>query len=425
MGLVDFFEKRYKKLRKLKNTITETRGKWHKRRPSIFKRKIDLSESINNSYKYRDGNVIYEKILRLIEDTGIDVRRSLTTDLMYDNDIFEDNYKKYQKTDFIYLAPGFKSKKFQTNNFENVLWLSGIVKEIFDEIEFGKFKLTEAIVDYTAQARRDKRVPDKSLPTTKTLLDKGKKYYEMVEKETEINKMALFGILGAFWSEMAWAFESKDSQINKQEMHGDKSEEEQKELNNGTVNANVVTGTTGASGCGEGWFGLTFWSQKQIIIRELKKLKSAGKLNDPVIDELKESEDATTGYGSNGKMLAHCSDETWCKICEIYMKKCAVTSGKVLLSDAEDPDIEELMCASFLWKAGDGEAYKKGLNMDTVEDVVQMYITSHEKQNRANNPNYKAKNGFAHMIYAGIMLALYMDTNEVPTIEEVDKLIGV
>jgi hypothetical protein len=29
------------------------------------------------------------------------------------------------------------------------------------------------------------------------------------------------------------------------------------------------------------------------------------------------------------------------------------------------------------------------------------------------------------MIYAGIMLALYMDTNEVPTIEEVDKLIGV
>ena len=31
-----------------------------------------------------------------------------------------------------------------------------------------------------------------------------------VEKETEINKMALFGILGAFWSEIAWAFENKN-----------------------------------------------------------------------------------------------------------------------------------------------------------------------------------------------------------------------
>jgi hypothetical protein len=335
------------------------------------------------------------------------------------------NVKPKKKKEYQYIFKQGSTVKSKTYNFEEALVKNGIIKWIFGEFEFGDFVVPESIVDYTAQARRDNRVPDKSLPTVKTLLDKGKKYYEMVEKETEINKKALFGILGAFWSEIAWAFENKNAQINKQEMHGDKSEEEQKELNNGTVNANVVTGTTGASGCGEGWFGLTFWSQKQIIIRELKKLKSSGKLNDPVIDELIESEDATTGYGSNGKMLAHCSDETWCKICEIYMKKCAVTSGKALLSDSEDPDMEELLCASFLWKAADGAATEKGLNMDAVEDVVQMYIRSHEKQNRANNPNYKAKNGFAHMIYAGIMLALYMDTNEVPTIEEVDKLIGV
>jgi hypothetical protein len=408
------------RFKKLKRNIEKTRqqkAKLFKKVQSFFKSPKELRPA---KLTNKTG---FDIILETCASTKRNIQIARTTDLMYNLQLI--NVKPKKKKEYQYIFKQGSTVKSKTYSFEEALVKNGIIKWIFGEFEFGDFVVPESIVDYTAQARRDKRVPDKSLPTVKTLLDKGKKYYEMVEKETEINKKALFGILGAFWSEIAWAFESKDAQINKQEMHGDKSEEEQKELNNGTVNANVVTGTTGASGCGEGWFGLTFWSQKQIIIRELKKLKSSGKLNDPVIDELIESEDATTGYGSNGKMLAHCSDETWCKICEIYMKKCAVTSGKALLSDSEDPDMEELLCASFLWKAADGAATEKGLNMDAVEDVVQMYIRSHEKQNRANNPNYKAKNGFAHMIYAGIMLALYMDTNEVPTIEEVDKLIGV
>lgn len=410
MGLVDFFEKRYKKLSKLKNTISGVRGKWHKRKPSVFKRKIDFSDSINNSYKYRDGSVIYEKILRLIEDTGIDVKRSLTTDLMFDNDIFEDNYNKYRKTDFIYLAPGFKSKKFQTDNLEDLLWLSGIVKELFS-CKFGDFEVPSVIVDYTAKARRDGRVTDKAVPASKALLDKGKKYYELVKEKTDLNEACLFSIMGAFWSEIAWAFENKKLQVNKQERDGGK---EDAEIENG----NVVAGTQGNSGCGEGWFGLTFWNQKSTIITELKKLKSAGKLTDPAIDNLTNSE---TEYGNNGTMLADCSDDTWCKIIEIYLRKCTPELAKILL-DEKEPDLEELIYASFLFKAGN---FGDGVNLESVDKTVQTYIKSHEKQNRVNNPNYKAKNGFAQQIYAGIMLALYMANNEEPKLEDIDKEIGV
>ena len=409
MGLVKFFNTRIKQLRTLKNSISSLRKEWHKRKPSIFKRKIDFSESLNNSYKYSDGNVIYEKILRLIEDTGIDIRRSLTTDLMFDNDVFEDNYNIYNKTNFIYLAPGFKTKKFQTNNLEDLLWKSGIVKEIFSG-QFGDFEVPDVIVNYTAQARRDGRIPDKSLPLSKDLLDKGKKYYKMLSDETGLNKQSLYSMMGALWSEMAWAFENKTAQINTQERDAGKDDAK-------IENGHSVKGTKGNSGCGEGWFGLTFWNQKTVIISELKKLKAAGKISDPAIDNITNTE---AGYGANGTMLVNCSDETWCKIIEIYLRKCQPKLGKILTNN--DADLEELLYASFLWKAGN---FGEGVNLSSVDKTAKKYIETHEKQNKGNNPGYKAKNAFAQQIYTGIMLALYMYTGEVPELENIDKEIGV
>ena len=52
-------------------------------------------------------------------------------------------------------------------------------------------------------------------------------------------------------------------------------------------------------------------------------------------------------------------------------------------------------------------------------------METHEKQNKGNNPGYKAKNAFAQQIYAGIMLALYMESNEVTELEEIDNMLGV
>lgn len=407
MGLVDFFEKRYRKLSKLKNTISDIRGKWHKRKPSIFKRKIDFSNSINNSYKYSDGNVIYEKILRLIEDTGIDVRRSLTTDLMFDNDIFEDNYNKYRKTDFIYLAPGFKTKKFKTNNLEDLLWLSGIVKEIFNEVEFGKFKLTETIVEYTAKARRDDRVPDKGLPPLeKSWFDKAKKVFKILLDETKIEENLCYSMIGAFWCEMAWAFDQPI--YNKEECAG-----------KGQPN------TIGPENCGECWFGLTFWSAKEAVIKginapvPLDKWKYGGEHDEFTYKGGKDGT-ATIPTPDKTKMLCGLSEEWQVKIVNYYVEKTCGKHGKNLIGKGTG-DEEEKLYSSFLFKAGG-----KDPTLEEVDKRVNDYIRRHEKDyGGEKNPKYRAKNGFAMQIYVAILFALYLENDEIPKTEEVDKMIGV
>ena len=392
MGLVSFFEKRYKKLSKLKNTISEIRGKWHKRKPSIFKRKIDFSDSLNNSYKYSDGNVIYEKILRLIEDTGIDVRRSLTTDLMFDNDIFEDNYNKYRKTDFIYLAPGFKSKKFQTNNLEDLLWLSGIVKEIFSG-QFGDFEVPSVILDYVAKARADDRVKDSSLPPNKEYFEKAKKVYETILEKTKITPYVGYSLLGGLWCEMAWAFDK--AIVNEDEAAG-----------------RGLPGTETYANCGECWFGLTFWNSKKTVISALKAYNPTKYARIP--------SDQESYKNQKENMLASFYDyETQCKILEIFLNKLAGKHGKNMTGGTEDQEV--MLYSSFLFKAGPA----REPTLEKVKFTAEAYIKQHEKDyGGEKNPKYRAKDGFATQIFVACMLAMFIDSGEVPKPEDVDKIIG-
>ena len=195
MGLADFFLSKYNKLERLKNSIKKNKETLFKRKSTVFKRLLKNLNStvLHSSYRYKDGNVKFEKILELIKDTDIDVSRLFTTDLLIDNKLYHENYLKYKNTEYIYYSPGFKNKQFIRKTFEDILWDSGLVKEIFCG-QFGDFEVPDVIVEYTAKARRDGRVPDKGLPITETLLEKGKKYYEMLAKETKLNKSSSFGV---------------------------------------------------------------------------------------------------------------------------------------------------------------------------------------------------------------------------------------
>lgn len=393
------------KFRKLKANIAKARNERNKfiKRLSRFIKSPSELKPININ-----KNTQFDKILEAFCITRHQTKLISTTDYLSRPDLLGAKPKKDKQFEY-----SFKRGSTTTAvayNLEDILIKGGIIDWIFGDMEFGGFVVPEVICEYVAQARRDDRIPDKSLPASQALLDKGKKYYEMLNDKTGLNKMSLFSMMGALWSEMAWAFENKNAQINTQERDGGKEDAKIK-------NGNVVAGTQGNSGCGEGWFGLTFWDQKTKIISELKALKSSGKLNDPAIDNLKNSE---SEYGTNGTMLVNCSDETWCKIIEIYLRKCQPRYGDILT--AEDPDLEELLYASFLWKAGN---FGDGVDLDSVDKTAKRYMETHEKQNKGNNPGYKAKNAFAQQIYAGIMLALYMESNEVTELEEIDNMLGV
>lgn len=393
------------KFRKLKANIAKARKehkKFIKRVAKFIKSPSELRPiKINKKTQFDkilEAFCITRHQTKLISTTDFLSRPALLTAKPKKDKQFEYSFKRGSKT------------KIKANKLEDILVKAGIIKWIFSDMEFGDFIVPEIICEYVAEARRDDRIPDKSLPTNQALLNKGKKYYNMLSDKTCLNKMSLYSMMGALWSEMAWAFENKNAQINTQERDAGKSDAKIK-------NGHSVAGTQGNSGCGEGWFGLTFWNQKTTIISELKALKSDGKLNDPVINSLINTE---SGYGTNGIMLVNCSDETWCKIIEIYLRKCQSTYGNILT--AEDADLEELLYASFLWKAGN---FGDGVNLDAVDKTAKRYIETHEKQNKGNNPKYKAKNAFAQQIYAGIILALYMENNEVPKLEEIDDMLGV
>lgn len=376
------------KFRKLKANIAKARNERNK----FIKR---LSRFIKSPSELRpiniNKNTQFDKILEAFCITRHQTKLISTTDYLSRPDLLAAKPKKDKQFEYHFKNGSMTVAK--ANNLEDILVKGGIIKWIFGDLEFGNFMVPEVICEYVAESRRDDRIPDKGLPTNKALLDKAKSAYETILDNTEMDENIAFSLLGGLWCEMGWAFNGEPI-FNKAEQKGDGHEK-----------------TIGYSNCGECWFGLTFWETKSKIINRLNA-KYPGEFANVATEESK--------YAP-GKMLCdYTDDDHQCKILDIFLKEFCGKHGKNMTGQGDD-DLETQLYSSFLFKA----APAKDPNLEEVKDTVDDYIRQHEKDYKKNNPAYRAKNGFTTQIYAAIMLALYMENNEVPELEEIDNLLGV
>jgi hypothetical protein len=311
------------------------------------------------------------------------------------------NVKPKKKKEYQYIFKQGSTVKSKTYNFEEALVKNGIIKWIFSDCQFGQFTVTEAIVDYVAQARRDERVMEKGLPPLeKSFFDKAKKIFEILLEETNIEENLCYSMIGAFWCEIGWAF---DQQIyNKEECAG-----------KGQPN------TIGPENCGECWFGLTFWSTKEGVIKGINapvptdKWQYGGQHDEFTYKGGKEGTEQIPTPDTT-KMLCGLDQEWQVKIVNYYVEKLCGKHGKNLIGKG-DEDEEAKLCSSFLFKAGGKDA-----TLEEVDRRANDYIRRHEKDYGG-----KAKNGFAVQMYVAMLFALYMENDEIPKLEELDEMIGV
>lgn len=272
--------------------------------------------------------------------------------------------------------------------FKETVVDTGVLASFFGQ--FGDFNVPTRVIDGIIEARKNDQVHDTTIDSIPESRYKGaKEVFELLKENTDINEYALYGIIGAMYVECGWNFE--DTIYNKDEQGG-----------------NGVAGTNGFAGCGECWFGLTFWKQKEKVIFE--------------IDAPSHIPRNETAYnnGTTSTILASL-DKSWqCKIINAYLKKCAKKQYDILskeikdISSLSDEEMEEQLAASYLWKAGQG----KDATLEDACEISETYMRTHEKQGHKN-----VKHGFYTQIFVAIAFALYLDEDKVYKAKEIDELL--
>jgi hypothetical protein len=275
--------------------------------------------------------------------------------------------------------------------FKETVVDTGVLASFFGQ--FGEFNLPQSILDRIIDVREKNQIPDNVLDSIpKSRFEQAKEIFELLKTNTQLNEYALYAIMGALFVECAWDFDGRV--VNNDELNGKEGD------------AGFVAGTGGESGCGECWFGLTFWPTKLAIINDIKP---------PGV-----SNDQST-YGKNGtKMLADL-DKSWqCKIMNSYFKNIAKKQYEVLsktfsdISSLADDEMEEQLAASYLWKAGQG----MDPTLENAEEIAERYIKTHTAQGHTN-----IKNGFYTQIFISIAFALYLEEDKVYKSKEIDELL--
>ena len=153
-----------------------------------------------------------------------------------------------------------------------------------------------------------------------------------------------------------------------------------------------VDKTADWAGCGEGLFGLTFWSQKEKIIKEL----GYDKTHQIPADKTKYND-------KRAKHLCDLDEPEWIDIAKEYLKNSAEKDYDVLTNEDEpqsDDDFTEILSASYLWKAACGLTP----TFDNVKDTAQKYLNTHKRMFGEGNLH----DGFATQICISIALDKYL-----------------
>lgn len=243
---------------------------------------------------------------------------------------------------------------------------------------FGEFPIPPEVAEYIKMRWEDENVNTDNFPTSAELYEKGKAIVEAF-LENDIPYYAAVALTGACFIECAW-----DVHVyNKLEKDG-----------------GGVGGTNGWAGCGEGLFGLTFWTQKEKIIKKLG-LNSAWK--------------SAEAYNNSNSHLCDEDEETWIEILMTYLELCAKKQYDVLGDEDADYNDQETQAktlfSSYLWKAGQGV----DPDFDGMKKTAERYMNTHKKQ--SSNPRYKPIDGFAQQVCISILLDQYLHNEKSPNFD--------
>lgn len=248
----------------------------------------------------------------------------------------------------------------------------------------GEYPIPPEVMEYIKQARDEDRVPDRNLPNSEDRFERGVEILQAFLDEG-VPYYSAVTITGATWVECGW----NANVVNTHERDG-----------------KGLGGTEGWKNCGEGLFGITFWSTKLKII---KKLHSMGLASNVPEDESK--------YDKKGPRLMELSDSDWITIAKIYLEMCAKKHAEILMNEdepANDEDRTEILSAGYLWKAAPG----REATFDNVKKTADIYIAEHERQGAI-----RAKNGFALQMWTSIFLDQYY--NELIDVDKIGDYDGM
>lgn len=345
------------------------------------------------------------------------------------NDRFEDNllrlYKSaaldmltmstsifgYEEIDKLLGSTDKKKVKFNNtflkNRFDNpsAMSVSGTIAVLSRQT--GPFIIPPDIIDYMKEEIPDEQELDRYLkrfPDDEELWDKAKEYYEALI-DSEFPNQSAYSLCGAFYTECTW----KPNVVNVDEV--------------ANRNKNVQGGWADA---GEGLFGLTFWRQKEKIIKKLGLDRGCDIYlwQRGGITKTKTSKGITLnkslynkGPAGGATVLAQCTEEVWMEILKAYIDGLNKAPGDdkkpleyimydeepVGSTDNEDDD-HKLLYATYLFKAGN--AY--GTTYEGTVKRTNDYMRTHKDMYESRFPGFKPKNGFVEQLIAAWALSRYV-----------------
>jgi hypothetical protein len=261
-------------------------------------------------------------------------------------------------------------------------------------LQYGDFYVPDEAKQFIKECFDNNALIPEHLPDNEELLENGRAILDAFI-EAGYSYYSACALIGATFIECAWNVHV----FNDLEKRG------------GGAN-NDKFKTSGWKNCGEGLFGLTFWSQKKKIIDKL------GITSPPVpLANMPTNVDMGDVYDKdyfNGKKVNHLCDldETyWCEMAKIYLDETAKKHNEKLLRESLCGDTEylESLAASYLWKAGCGLEPE----FDKAKEMAEKYMATHKSQGTENPIN-----SFAQQICVSIFMDQYLHGEEKLTLEE-------
>ena len=322
------------------------------------------------------GNRLAHWMISEIED----MRRSIikmglediTGEIIPDHDLVEEKNIVYKNSVVEGPIPGSSSKL-------------SVDATIALMLQYGDFYIPEEAKQFIKECYDNDELRLDNLPTSEELLEKGKAIVDAFI-EAEYPYYSAVALTGATFIECGWNV----NVYNKLEKNG-----------------GGEAGTSGWENCGEGLFGITFWSQKQKIIQKL------GTTSPPVSDKLEIYQKEIT-QSRPYVHLCDLNEEYWGKMAKIYLEDLAKKQNDILVREELCGDTEylETLAASYLWKAGQGREPE----FENAKKTAEIYQKVHTKQNNGK----PAMNSFAQQLCVSIILDQYLHGLEDFSLEDLD-----
>ena len=248
-------------------------------------------------------------------------------------------------------------------------------------MSYGDFPIPEEIRKYLVDVFEQGLIKDDSFPVSDDIYEKGRAILDAFI-ESGLPYYSACALTGATFVECGW------------NVHVYNSTE---------ASGGGVGGTSDWSGCGEGLFGLTFWTQKEKMIKTLgynhtyRIPDTQGKYND-----------------NRATHLCDLDEEQWIEMAKEYLKNTAKKDYEVLSNEdapQSDDDLIEILSASYLWKAACG----LDPTWDNVKETTLKYQNTHKKMHGESSVH----DGFGTQICISIALDKYLHDEKVVDMHDI------